>query len=530
MSTNPNPTSAPGGTPLIVRSLPGRAWLVRLGLILPLLLGAGAGRAADNNPAELMTYQGTLTDQNGVVLGLSAPVNYAAVFRIYDHSSAGVLLWAESQVITVDKGLFSVQLGQGSAHGSEPRPPLSTVLSPNGVSAWASDRFIALNVTLGGVATDILPRLRLVPSAFAFLARNANNLLDSNGAAVVTTAPGMVGINKTPTTALDVNGTVKATSFSGSGAGLSGLDGSKLATGTIDAARIPGLDAGKITTGTFDATRIPGLDGSKITAGTLSADRIPGLDAGKITSGTFGPGRLEGVAVLQGGNAFGGGNHIFVGGGMAIGHFAPTTRLHIKQAFDSGGTNPNNDGLNLEAASGNKWIIQTQGGGDLVFDYNGKAAYAWLGKDSVWHNLSDARVKKDVVPMDHMLERVRQLRAVTFRYQSQPEDSRPLVGFVAQEVQPVFPEAVEDKEGTLSIGYAAFGPIAIGAIRELADKVDDLKSAEGRIAELEKKAARVDVLEREVAELRRMMTQIMAPAAERQAVTRAATESAIAGR
>jgi hypothetical protein len=52
-------------------------------------------------------------------------------------------------------------------------------------------------------------------------------------------AGGNVGINKNnPATALDVNGTVTATSFSGSGAGLGGLSASQLTTGTLADARL----------------------------------------------------------------------------------------------------------------------------------------------------------------------------------------------------------------------------------------------------------------------------------------------------
>src|SRR5687768_8398845 len=101
-----------------------RSHVLNLGMAAALFTAVHPTWCADNNPPEQMTYQGYLADANGAGLAPANPLNYDAVFRIYDASSGGNLLWAETQIITVDKGLFSIVLGQGSQNGSEPRPSL----------------------------------------------------------------------------------------------------------------------------------------------------------------------------------------------------------------------------------------------------------------------------------------------------------------------------------------------------------------------------------------------------------------------
>ncbi len=143
---------------------------------------------ANSNPPERMTYQGFLVDANGNALAPSSPKNYDVIFRIWNDSNASAAanrLWTEQQTVTVDKGYFSVLLGEGSAIG-EARPELSTLFT----NATASDRWVGLTVKgigAGGTDVNILPRLRLLTSPYAFLARgvsgagvvSANNLLPS---------------------------------------------------------------------------------------------------------------------------------------------------------------------------------------------------------------------------------------------------------------------------------------------------------------------------------------------------------------
>jgi len=160
---------------------------------LALLLGifAGIAQAQNGFPPNLMSYQGFLVDANGAALAPNNPVNFSIVFRIYGVSSAGTPLWTEAQTVTIDKGNFSVVLGEGGAEGSEVRPDLATVFNSN----RASDLY--LGITVKGVSnSEILPRLRLLTSPYAFLARTANSLAGSDGAALINSSEGRLRIGQ----------------------------------------------------------------------------------------------------------------------------------------------------------------------------------------------------------------------------------------------------------------------------------------------------------------------------------------------
>lgn len=171
--------------------------------------------AVDNNPPDRMTYQSFLVDNTGTALGNTAPKNYDVVFRIWSDATATDVtkrLWSETQTVTVDKGYFSVVLGEGSVVSGEPRPALSTLF----YAADASDRYIEMSVTGVGV---LAPRLRLMPSPYAFLSRYAsyaNTLVNTSNSPVLSINGSSIAINRgltPPASTLDVNGGITATNL-----------------------------------------------------------------------------------------------------------------------------------------------------------------------------------------------------------------------------------------------------------------------------------------------------------------------------
>ena len=137
--------------------------------------------AATQNPPDLMTYQGYLTDSTGTPLGNTTPANYAVLFRIYNVSTGGTALWSETQTVTVDKGNFSVILGQGAQNGTDPHGALTGIFA----APDASDRYVEMTVTVSGTASTISPRLHLVTSPYAALSKYAIGLYNNDGTGIV---------------------------------------------------------------------------------------------------------------------------------------------------------------------------------------------------------------------------------------------------------------------------------------------------------------------------------------------------------
>ena len=107
---------------------------------------------------------------------------------------------------------------------------------------------------------------------------------------------------------------------------------------------------------------------------------------------------------------------------------------------------------------------------------------------------SDERFKSDVAPLESCLSRVRQLRGITYRWSDfylnelgrGGAKTETMIGMIAQEVEPLFPELVrswsgdgqgEDTPGGRyrSLDYQRFGAVLLEAIKELADRVETLE-------------------------------------------------------
>jgi hypothetical protein len=196
------------------------------------------------------------------------------------------------------------------------------------------------------------------------------------------------------------------------------------------------------------------------------------------------------------------GNDIYrPSGNVGIGVSTPQQTLHVAG---------NNSHLRLhDTFRGNFWHIYTENhpnvfnSGNLLFFPGPSGTFAFIQKSTGnYFSGSDARLKTDVRGLSRVLDRVLELRPVTYRFQSGPDSAPRTIGLMAQELEPLFPEAVAEHDGMKAVAYSELVPVAIGAIQELNEKVEkrahrleqELKRRDAENAELRARLQRLETL------------------------------------
>ncbi len=89
---------------------------------------------------------------------------------------------------------------------------------------------------------------------------------------------------------------------------------------------------------------------------------------------------------------------------------------------------------------------------------------------------SDAEQKEHIVPLEDSLERIQQLQGYSFDFKEEFGGGSS-IGFMAQEVEPVFPALVTEggEDGYKSIAYAALIPVLVEALKEQQAQITELQ-------------------------------------------------------
>lgn len=127
------------------------------------------------------------------------------------------------------------------------------------------------------------------------------------------------------------------------------------------------------------------------------------------------------------------------------------------------------------------------------------------GGTSAWSNTSDARLKKSIVPIADALALVEQMQGVRFVWRKPEERSvakdlklpldEPQVGFIAQDLRKVLPEAVavsSDDQKLMSVSESKVVPVLVEAVKRLAAmnqrQTAEIQNLRRRVSQLERKS------------------------------------------
>ncbi len=111
--------------------------------------------------------------------------------------------------------------------------------------------------------------------------------------------------------------------------------------------------------------------------------------------------------------------------------------------------------------------------------------------------ISDERLKKDIRPVGSLLNVIMQLQPKRYRFKEQDPGEPETLGFLAQDVAPLFPELVQHSgdggQDIYTMDYSGFGIIAIKAIQEQQQMIEQQQRTIGQLLQrIEKLEQMVD--------------------------------------
>jgi hypothetical protein len=129
--------------------------------------------------------------------------------------------------------------------------------------------------------------------------------------------------------------------------------------------------------------------------------------------------------------------------------------------------------MEVDEMSGDLFLYNDQFGASLpsgVFATDGQYLAA-----------SDRRLKKDIVPVQSVLDRILQVKPVRYHFNHESASDPLSYGFIAQDVQALFPEMVHESKSSskgdmLHMNYAAFNVLTVKAIQEQQTQIEALKA------------------------------------------------------
>jgi len=145
------------------------------------------------------------------------------------------------------------------------------------------------------------------------------------------------------------------------------------------------------------------------------------------------------------------------------------------------------EGIRINQTGASYWG-RNGDGGLIGWRRNGVAvgSIAVASSGTTYLTTSDRRLKTDIQPIEHATDMLMAMNPVTHRWKADP-DADAVVGFIAQEMHEIVPEAVSGEpegEEMMSMDYGRITPVLVAALQDAHKKIEAL---EARINEMEAK-------------------------------------------
>jgi len=235
-------------------------------------------------------------------------------------------------------------------------------------------------------------------------------------------------------------------------------------SGNIPAANLTG------TLPAISGANLTNLDGSNITTGTISADRVDTLN--QNTSGNAATATALQNARLIGGVSFNGTVNINLPGVNQAG-------TQDTSGTAANATNATNINLADESSDTTCFpVFTTEATGNQApktdadrLTYNSSVGTLHATN---FNTTSDINLKKDIEIIENANNILSQIRGVNFTW---IDNDKPAVGVIAQDIEKVLPQLVDQRSdtGTKSVCYNGLIGVLIEAVKELSQRVEYLE-------------------------------------------------------
>jgi len=222
------------------------------------------------------------------------------------------------------------------------------------------------------------------------------------------------------------------------------------------------------------------IDGSAATPAIRGTDANTGIFFPAADTIAFSEGGAESMRVTSAGELCIGITTAQQSARLSVTSGANNTSITLK-----GDTGTNCGSIRYTSATdgNNYWQLASNQSNFFIFDADA-SNYAFLAQNpTAWSFASDARIKKDIIDLPYGLNTIMAIQPRKFAYIS---DDKEDIGFIAQELKIVVPEAVSGEEipfaeddepmerasKTMGVSKDKLIPILVKALQELNAKVD----------------------------------------------------------